>query len=169
MPSDLFPNVVARIVSGGQTGADRAALDFAAGHGIPWGGWCPKDGWAEDFPHPPGLLAAYPKLTETPSSSPAQRTKWNVRDSDATLILLKGDDIAHSPGTLYTRHCAKALGKPWRCFDVGAPGDIAAARDWLAAELAGGTLNVAGPRESGAPGLYAQSKAFLEALFAAAP
>lgn len=54
-----------RIVSGGQTGADRAALDVAIELAIDYGGWCPAGGWAEDFPEPPGLLAAYPKLAAT--------------------------------------------------------------------------------------------------------
>ena len=45
-----------KIISGGQTGVDRAALDVAIERGVPWGGWCPKGGWAEDFPEPPGLL-----------------------------------------------------------------------------------------------------------------
>jgi hypothetical protein len=70
-----------KIVSGGQSGVDRAALDVAIARGIPYGGWCPKGGWAEDMPAPPGLLAHYPHLRETPSADPAERTAWNVRDS----------------------------------------------------------------------------------------
>jgi hypothetical protein len=66
--------------SGGQSGVDRAALDVAIAHSIPYSGWCPLGGWAEDFPTPPGLLAAYPQLTETPSAETEQRTAWNVRD-----------------------------------------------------------------------------------------
>ena len=61
-----------KIISGGQTGVDRAALDVAIERGMDWGGWCPKGGWAEDFPEPPGLLAKYPHLKETPHlTSPA--------------------------------------------------------------------------------------------------
>ena len=70
------------IVSGGQTGVDRAALDAALALGMRCGGWCPAGRWAEDGPIDP----RYP-LRETPSGDPAQRTEWNVRDSDATLIL----------------------------------------------------------------------------------
>ena len=55
------------VISGGQTGADRAALQAAIATGTPYGGWCPKDGWAEDLPRPPGVLALYPNLRETPS------------------------------------------------------------------------------------------------------
>jgi hypothetical protein len=69
-----------KIISGGQTGVDRAALDVAIERGMTWGGWCPKGGWAEDFPDPPGLLAKYPNLKETTLSHPLQRTEWNVRD-----------------------------------------------------------------------------------------
>src|SRR5581483_11936953 len=63
-----------KILSGGQTGVDRAALDAAITRGLPCGGWCPKGGWAEDMPGPPGLLALYPMLQETPLGDPAQRT-----------------------------------------------------------------------------------------------
>ena len=71
-----------RIVSGGQTGVDRAALDWALARGFPCGGWCPAGRLAEDGPIP----AEYP-LTETPAAESSQRTEWNVRDSDATLIV----------------------------------------------------------------------------------
>jgi hypothetical protein len=70
-----------KIISGGQTGADRAALDFAIEHEIPHGGWCPKGRTAEDGP-----LAAKYLLTETPSSGYPQQTQWNVRDSDGSVI-----------------------------------------------------------------------------------
>jgi hypothetical protein len=75
------------VVSGGQTGVDRAALNAAIAAGVDYGGWCPRGGWAEDHPDPPGLLSPYPGLRETPSPDPAQRTAWNVRDSAATIIL----------------------------------------------------------------------------------
>jgi len=70
-----------RIVSGGQTGADRAALDFAIAHGLPHGGWCPQGRKAEDGP----IDARY-QLQETPSENYSQRTEWNVRDSDGTVV-----------------------------------------------------------------------------------
>jgi hypothetical protein len=74
-----------KVTSGGQSGVDRAALDAAIACGVDYGGWCPRGGWAEDFPQPPGLLANYPRLIETPSADPAQRTEWNVRDANAIL------------------------------------------------------------------------------------
>ena len=73
--------MVERIVSGGQSGADRAALDFAISRGIPHSGWCPKGRKAED-----GAIDARYNLTETPSANYLQRTEWNARDFDGTVI-----------------------------------------------------------------------------------
>ncbi len=73
--------VLQKIISGGQTGADRAALDFAIARGIPHGGWCPRGRLAED-----GTIPALYQLSETPGPDHAQRTEWNVRDSDGTVI-----------------------------------------------------------------------------------
>ena len=94
-----------KIISGGQTGADRAALDFAIRHGIPHGGWCPHGRQAED-----GLIDARYQLVETPSDNPAQRTEWNVRDSDATLIVSISQKLAG--GSLKTLEFARAQNKP---------------------------------------------------------
>jgi putative molybdenum carrier protein len=156
------------IRSGGQTGADRAALDYAVRRGLPYAGWCPRGGWAEDFPDPPGLLAVYPRLTETPAADPAERTAWNVRDSHATLILTRGDP-GRSPGTLLTRQLAEQLKRPCLVVDPADPSAVDDARDWLdrtvadlgASEL---VLNVAGPRESEAPGISAEAGRLLERL-----
>jgi hypothetical protein len=78
-----------RVVSGGQTGVDRAALDAALACGLPCGGWCPRGRRAEDGPIDPG----YP-LRETPGDDYAERTEWNVRDSDATLVLVAVLNVA---------------------------------------------------------------------------
>jgi hypothetical protein len=150
---------VARIVSGGQTGVDRAALEFGRRVGIPIGGWCPAGGWAEDLLEPPGLLALFPELRATPSSDPSQRTEWNVRDSDATLVLTRGG--VRSPGTTATVDVAARLRRPHLVVDVGEPAII---DGWLR-QLGGGlVLNVAGPRESEAPGIGRDVRATLEAL-----
>lgn len=117
---------IARIVSGGQTGVDRAALEFGRRVGVPIGGWCPAGGWAEDLPDPPGLLAEFPELDETRSSHPAQRTRWNVRDSDATLVLVRGE--VSSPGTAATITFAEDFGRPHLVADVE---DVVAVRAWL--------------------------------------
>jgi Circularly permutated YpsA SLOG family len=140
-----------RIVSGGQTGVDRAALDFAIAHDIPYGGWCPRGGWAEDHPAPPGLLGIYPGLRETPGADPEQRTRWNVRDSDATLIVALGEDAGTSPGTATTEAAAAELGRPLLRLDASEL-DLGSARDGIERLLSGlgpsPTLNVAGPRQS---------------------
>jgi hypothetical protein len=151
-----------RIVSGGQSGVDRAALDFAASRGLDFGGWCPRGGWAEDFPDPPGVLTKYPRLTETPGDESNQRTRWNVQDSDATLILV-ASDIGASTGSAFTLACAIALAKPHLVLDLRAGDAIRAAREWIG-RTAPGTLNVAGPRESESPGVYLAAKRFLEDL-----
>ncbi len=163
-----------RLISGGQSGVDRAALDFAIARGIPYGGWCPRGGRAEDHPTPPGLLAAYPRLRETPSADPAQRTRWNVRDSDATLILALPRSSG-SPGTEATAGAASELGRPLLRVEAGellglAPGERALAdararvEALLAGAPAGATLNVAGPRESEADRAYAVAMRALELL-----
>lgn len=141
---------VARVVSGGQTGVDRAALDTAVALGLPYGGWCPAGGLAEDLPSPPGLLAAYPLLQETPDRDPDTRTEWNVGDSDATLIVVRSG-LVRSPGTRLTVSIAQRLGRPHL---VARWGDLEAVRGWLAVLPDSGTLNVAGPRESQEPGSY---------------
>jgi hypothetical protein len=84
---------------------DRAALDVGIALGLRQGGWCPSGGWAEDMPGPPGLLAHYPALKETPAIDPVQRTRWNVRDSDRTLILV--DRRGRSPPPIQCRNRAR--------------------------------------------------------------
>ena len=120
---------VRRLVSGGQTGADRAALDVALRLGIPYGGWCPRGGRAEDLPDAPGLLRDYPELRETPTEDSAVRTEWNVRDSDATLLLTDRPDSL-SGGTALTRDLAERLGRP---FLVTSTSDAESVRAWLRA------------------------------------
>src|SRR2546427_6307764 len=93
-----------KVISGGQTGVDRAALDVALELGVPAGGWCPKGRKAED-----GSLAPRYPLTETPSEGYWQRTEWNVRDSDGTLVLTRR---APTEGAAYTNEVAKKPGKP---------------------------------------------------------
>ena len=143
-----------RVVSGGQTGVDRAALDAAAERGIAVGGWCPAGRWAEDGPVP----GRYP-LRETATADPAERTRLNVRDSDATLVLAPG---AVAGGTALTVEAARALGRPFLVVPPR-PDAVGGAAAWLAASGAA-VLNVAGPRESEAPGVHAAALAFVGAL-----
>jgi putative molybdenum carrier protein len=155
-----------KIVSGGQTGVDRAALDAAIERGILYGGWCPKGGWAEDMPKPPGLLASYPYLQETPLAEPNQRTEWNVRDSDRLMVLLDKGGL-NSAGTELAIRTAYKLEKAALAIDLDASGDIGRAAAWFyegrQTQL---TICIAGPRESEAPGIYAKAKAFLQAMLA---
>src|SRR5262245_29120457 len=146
--------VIGKIVSGGQTGVDRAALDVAQELGIRRGGWCPRGRLAED-----GAIDARYPLQETPSSEYTQRTRWNVRDSDGTLVLTRASPRG---GTALTLRCARRLHRPVLVIDLSLPSEPAALREW-AESRAVGTLNVAGPRESTAPGIHAQAVAFLRA------
>ena len=157
-PVKHFANVTPRrILSGGQTGVDRAALDVALVLGIPCGGWCPRGRVAEDGP----IDSRYP-LSETGGSDPDERTRLNVAEADATLIL------APQPltgGSALTRACAEKLGKILLVIEPStADAARAAVAGWLA-EHAPEVLNVAGPRESGAPGIYREARTFLTRLW----
>ena len=145
-----------RVVSGGQTGVDRAALDSALFAGLDCGGWCPLGRRAED-----GVLDPRYPLEETPSEDYEQRTEWNVRDSDGTLILASGPLTG---GTALTDSLASKWSRPCFTVDLIHGPDIGAARAWLERERIG-TLNVAGPRESTLPGIYDRARAFLDKLF----
>lgn len=140
---------VARVVSGGQTGVDRAALDAAQRLQLPYGGWCPAGGWAEDMTDPPGLLVDYPHLSPTHSAAPEVRTHRNVHDSDATLVLHPCPRCS-SPGSAFTVVCARKLGRPFMVTRLEKSDAVAR---WIGA-LPDVTLNIAGPRESEAPGAY---------------
>jgi hypothetical protein len=154
---------VGRIVSGGQTGVDRAALDVAIALGIPYGGWCPRGGWAEDLPEPPGLLSTYPGLAETPAADPEQRTRWNVRDSDATVIVTSVGVV--SAGTALTLAAAFELDRELAVIDASAPGaGLEDAVRLLSLLPADASLNVAGPRESEEPGIYERAATVLDRL-----
>jgi hypothetical protein len=140
------------ILSGGQTGADRAALDFAIEFGLPHGGWCPRGRRAED-----GTIDERYQLTETPSHRYNQRTEWNARDSDATVVFSIA--AVASGGTELTIELARRLGKP--CLQLSAEAFSAtgqnSAEQLLAflAEHHVERLNVAGPRASQEPGVAA--------------
>ena len=156
-----------KIISGGQTGVDRAALDVAIERGMDWGGWCPKGGWAEDLPDPPGVLAKYPRLKETPLPNPVQRTEWNVRDSDATLIITDSLGLSISIGTRRAHRWARRHGKPELIVDASDPRAPARAAAWLGVQRKRFgphmTLSIGGPRESEAPGIYVRAKALIVA------
>ncbi len=147
---------IEKIVSGGQTGVDRAALDAAIALGLPVGGWCPKGRRAED-----GVIDPRYPLIETPDEQYAQRTAWNVRDSDGTLVLLFDKP---SPGTNVTIEEANALEKALLLVDLTTNAEEMEVLGWLEANGIL-VLNVAGPRESEAPGIYEAARAFLDDVF----
>ena len=147
---------IERVVSGGQTGVDRAALDVALARGLACGGWCPRGRRAEDGP----IDRRYP-LRETAGEDPAERTRLNVRDSDGTLIIARGEPTG---GTKLSGEMAAELGRPCLRIDPAATDRGAACkrvRRWAARESIG-VLNVAGPRESEQPGIGAEAKVLLE-------
>lgn len=140
------------IVSGGQSGVDRAALDFALENGIKCSGWCPAERWAED-----GMIALKYPLNETTSKDPAVRTRLNVEQSDATLIIYRGE---MDEGTRLCQHTAQEINKPLFIFDLASPPATESFQQWVNANSIK-RLNIAGPRESNAPGIYKASKILL--------
>lgn len=146
-----------KILSGGQTGVDRAALDVALELSIPCGGWCPKGRRAEDGPIP----TKYP-LQESPTVNYAERTALNVKESDGTLILSRG---ALRGGTALTKTFAERYRRPCLIVDLREATPPQQVRDWLVAHSIR-VLNVAGPRASSQPGIARQAESFLRTLFA---
>ena len=153
--------MLALVLTGGQSGADRAATDFALAHGIAYGGWVPKGGGAEDFSTPPGVLATYPCFTETASADPAVRTVRNVDDADAVLVVSQG--AIASRGTVLALERAEFLRKPWVAIDLRSGHAPTRFEAFVTSLRPGCALNVAGPRESEQPGIYAASRQFLDA------
>ncbi len=138
--------MIEKIVSGGQTGADRAALDWAIANNVAHGGWCPAGRRAED-----GVIAGRYLLTETPSDAYEQRTKWNIRDSDATLIISPATVL--TGGSKATFDHAVALGRP--CLHLHSGNASGATIRAFVERHRVKVLNVAGPRESHQPGIAA--------------
>jgi hypothetical protein len=141
----VLVNQVPNIVSGGQTGAERAALDFAIEHGIQHGGWCPKGRRAED-----GAIDPKYQLKETPIPEYDQHTEWNVRDSDGTVVFSINEDL--TGGSMATVEFAQKHDKPvLHLSRSGSPAfpDMALRRFIQDHEIK--VLNVAGPRASKEP------------------
>ena len=161
----LPPCPVKKIISGGQTGVDRAALDVAIQQGLRHGGWCPSGRRAED-----GRIPAKYRLRATASADYKVRTERNVAESDATLILCRGP---LSGGTRLTRYLARLHDRPCLVIDLTSASGAkarretaAAIRRWLA-EQAARTLNVAGPRESQNRGIAKSAAVLLRTVLAA--
>jgi hypothetical protein len=146
-----------RVVCGGQTGVDRAALDAALVLGLPHGGRVPKGRLDERGRIP----ARYTGLVETESADPAVRTRANVEEAEATLILTTA--AARSPGTDLTERCARALGRPVLTLELSpdtAAADAETVRRWFA-RVRPAVLNVAGPRVSEDGSVHGLAKALL--------
>ncbi|MCP4042819.1 MAG: molybdenum cofactor carrier [Gammaproteobacteria bacterium] len=146
---------IEKVISGGQTGVDRAALDAALELGVPCGGWCPRGRRAED-----GLIPERYPLRETETVAYPQRTAMNIEDADGTLILATGD---LSGGTALTAGLSRKAGRPCHVVNLEKKADLAAVQVWVDGNDIR-TLNVAGPRESLNNGIYTKARVFLEKL-----
>jgi predicted Rossmann fold nucleotide-binding protein DprA/Smf involved in DNA uptake len=149
-----FPTHI-KIISGGQTGVDRAALDFAIKHNISCGGWCPKGRMAED-----GTISSKYPLKETISSTYNERTKRNIEDSDATLIFYSQFMDA---GTKVTVDYCTNFNKSLLIINLNDNLPIAKINNWLEQNNIN-NLNIAGPRESNSPGIYRKTYEILNSL-----
>jgi hypothetical protein len=154
--------VITKIVSGGQTGADRAALEWALSRGFPCGGWCPRGRLAED-----GEIEGRYPLVETPSASYRQRTDWNTRDSDGTVVFTLTPELTE--GSLTTILCASRNKRPWLHLSSELlSGDSERAARFLATFVERHQiriLNVAGPRVSKESRIGLWVISVLDALF----
>ncbi len=153
---------LARIVSGGQTGIDRGALDAALAAGFPCGGWCPEGRMAED-----GAIPSHYPLAELPGAGYKERTKRNVTDSDGTLVIHFGE---LSGGTERTVRYCEQLRKPVLVVDGDtlSPEVIAAKASKFVMTNEIASLNVAGPRESSHDGAAEYSRHVVTRLIALA-
>lgn len=151
--------IIKKIISGAQTGADRAALDFAIDNNIPHGGWVPKGRLAED-----GVVPSRYDVTEAPSEQYGRRTELNVLDADGTLIISRGELTG---GSLLTRNLAEKHGKPCLHVDLNTRPEFQATVEiarWVR-EHRVAVLNVAGPRASSDPRIYRDVVTLLETVF----
>lgn len=166
-----------RVISGGQTGVDRGALDAAIEEGTPHGGFCPRGRRAED-----GVIPALYELREASSDAYPVRTAMNVRRGHGTLLLVHGTPgLRRSRGTKLTLELCRKEQKPWHAADPRRPDHVDRVAAWID-ELGAGAaipdgwleglerekslvLNVAGPRESQAPGIHDETVKFLRMVF----
>lgn len=154
----MIPGI--KIISGAQTGVDRAALDVAIALNIDYGGAIPKGRIAEDGP----IDLKYNKLTELKTSNYQIRTEENAKDGDATIVFTIGEPTG---GTAFTIKCLKKHKKPYMLIDLEKEDSeiIEQINKWLT-QSNPGKLNIAGPRESKFPGIYKRTYTILKHVFA---
>ena len=153
--------MVSKIISGGQTGVDTAALVFAKAHTIAYGGWVPK-GRINELGR---ISDRFTGLAEAHDAVPDTRTRLNVGSADATLIIRDGSQ--KSPGTSATVRFAEEMGRPWLEVQLSNGPQVCAPKiaAWLS-DVRPVVLNVAGPRESEAPGIQDKAEQLLAMVFA---
>lgn len=147
-----------KIISGGQTGVDRAALDAAMAGGIVCGGWCPEGRHADDGKIP----ERYP-LQETVGMDPTVRTENNVRDADATLMVYRGE---LQGGTAYAVLMAEHLKRPVLALNLDEAPDPARIAEWISGHDVR-ILYIGGQRESSSPGIYQAARTLIEDILVA--
>jgi hypothetical protein len=155
--------MIKKIVSGGQTGVDRSALDVAIELNYEYGGWCPRGRKAED-----GIIdpIRYANLKETSTDDYPQRTEFNVRDSDGTLIIIAGSQETMGRGSKLTVRMTKKYEKPLLIVKLNEEDmnvNEIKVIEWLSTNKIE-ILNIAGPREETTPGIYKQAERFLRIL-----
>ena len=158
-------NQIRKIISGGQTGVDQAALRAAIASGIPIGGWCPPGRSCEDGVIPEEFTlkeTPFERSEDAPDIPRSLRTEWNVRDSDGVLILTKSR-LTSDPGTNWTRQCCLHYKKPCAIEDPSDPLSEIRSRTWIEVNSIA-VLNVAGPSEKTEPGIGQPVYVFLMRL-----
>jgi len=158
--------MIRKIISGGQTGVDQGALDFALAHGFDAGGWCPKGRVCEN-----GIIPDQYPLIEVQEGGYGTRTLWNVRDADGTLVIIRNGH--QEKGTALTIDYCKQLIKPYFLLDINPSGEIGEVLKsefikWLE-DYSIQVLNIAGNRESNSPGIQKDTYDILEYLLTLQP
>ena len=155
-----------KVSSGGQTGVDQAALRAARDCGLEIGGWCPPGRVCEAGVIPPEFPlqeTQQGRSSDAPDIPRSQRTEWNVRDSDGTLVI-QAEDAAADPGTGWAIECAKRYKRSLLVCHFDDPNAKQRIVEWVASNSIR-TLNVAGPSESSAPGIGDKAYALLMQVF----
>ena len=157
-----------KLISGGQTGVDRAVLDVALSAASPMAAGVPRAAGPRIFRSLRACWRDIRILGETPLADPAQRTEWNVRDADACMIVVDAGGVDVSAGTTLAQDLAHRYRKPVIVANLGKPDMLKPPALWLRVQQArhgaGLKLAIGGPRESEAPGIYARAATFIRSL-----